>query len=119
PDSVMTGRAGTDAAAEKPLVYSMRPEGCQENGRADSTREHFLQIIEFKLFSTYTGPVKSSPALAAISLLSVLAIAPAPLQSQALPRTMYVSVVDQSGAPADDLGPSDFVVREDNLAREV
>jgi VWFA-related protein len=32
---------------------------------------------------------------------------------------VYVSVVDRSGNPVDDLGPSDFVVREDNVAREI
>ena len=32
---------------------------------------------------------------------------------------MYVSVVDQSGNPVPDLGPSDFVVKEDNVTREV
>jgi VWFA-related protein len=32
---------------------------------------------------------------------------------------MYVSVVDQNGTPVPDLGPSDFVVKEDNLTREV
>ena len=32
---------------------------------------------------------------------------------------MYVSVLDQKGAPVPDLGPSDFVVREDGVAREV
>ena len=32
---------------------------------------------------------------------------------------MYVSALDDAGAPVADLGPSDFVVREDNVAREV
>jgi len=32
---------------------------------------------------------------------------------------MYVSVVDQAGAPVPDLGPSDFIVREDDVGREV
>ena len=32
---------------------------------------------------------------------------------------MYVSVVDQAGNPVPDLGPSDFVIREDKVAREV
>ncbi len=32
---------------------------------------------------------------------------------------MYVSVVDQAGATVPDLGPSDFIVREDDVAREV
>ena len=34
-------------------------------------------------------------------------------------RSMYVSVLDDHGAPVPDLGPSDFIVREDNMAREV
>ncbi len=34
-------------------------------------------------------------------------------------RTMFVSVVDENGAPVPDLGPSDFLVKEDNLTREV
>lgn len=32
---------------------------------------------------------------------------------------MYVSVVNDTGAPVPDLGPADFIVREDNAAREV
>ena len=32
---------------------------------------------------------------------------------------MYVSVVDRDGTPVPDLAPSDFVVKEDNLTREV
>jgi hypothetical protein len=39
--------------------------------------------------------------------------------AQAIHRFMYVSVLDQAGAPVPDLGPSDFIVREDNVAREV
>ena len=30
-----------------------------------------------------------------------------------------MSVLNEAGAPVPDLGPSDFVVREDNLTREV
>ena len=32
---------------------------------------------------------------------------------------MYVSALNDAGAPVPDLGPSDFIVREDNMAREV
>jgi hypothetical protein len=32
---------------------------------------------------------------------------------------MYVSVVNEQGAPVSDLGPSDFIVREDRVEREV
>ncbi len=34
-------------------------------------------------------------------------------------RSMYVSVVDSSGAPVPNLGPADFLVKEDNMTREV
>src|SRR4051812_5313196 len=58
--------------------------------------------------------------LAGVSALSVLLLShPATLFSQAIERSMYVSVVDQAGAPVPNLGPSDFIVREDNLSREV
>jgi von Willebrand factor type A domain len=39
--------------------------------------------------------------------------------AQAIERSLYVSVVNEAGAPVPDLGESDFVVREDNVAREV
>jgi hypothetical protein len=58
--------------------------------------------------------------LVAASLLAVLVwTRPVVLVSQALPRVMYVSVVDEAGMPVPDLGPADFIVREDNLSREV
>jgi len=58
--------------------------------------------------------------LAGVSVLSALVLShPAALLSQAIERSMFVSVVDQAGAPVPGLGPSDFVVREDNLSREV
>jgi hypothetical protein len=58
--------------------------------------------------------------LAAALLLAATAPArPALLVAQAVQRSLYVSVVDQSGAPVADLGPSDFIVREDRMTREV
>jgi len=51
--------------------------------------------------------------LGAVTLASVSPLA------QAVQKAMYVSVVDQAGAPVPDLGPSDFIVREDDVAREV
>src|SRR5436190_3598060 len=58
--------------------------------------------------------------LAGVSVLSALVLThPAMLLSQAIERSIFVSVVDQGGAPVPALGPSDFVVREDNLSREV
>jgi hypothetical protein len=41
------------------------------------------------------------------------------LRAQPLQRAMYVSALNDAGAPVPDLGPSDFIIREDNVAREV
>jgi VWFA-related protein len=52
--------------------------------------------------------------------IAVAAIAlPPRLLAQAIQRSLYVSVVDDQGAPVPDLGPADFIVREDNASREV
>ena len=41
------------------------------------------------------------------------------MSAQAVEHGIYVSVVDRAGNPVDGLGPSDFIVREDRVAREV
>ncbi|HEV3140938.1 MAG TPA: VWA domain-containing protein [Vicinamibacterales bacterium] len=56
---------------------------------------------------------------AAIVLASLGAASQTRLAAQPNLRAMYVSVVDEAGAPVPGLGPSDFMVREDNIAREV
>src|SRR5262249_11112087 len=59
-------------------------------------------------------------ALPAFLLVPTLVVSSASLAAaQALQKSMYVSVVDQAGAPVPNLTPADFVVREDNVAREV
>ena len=56
---------------------------------------------------------------ATVVLLTVVLLqTPAP-QAQAVQRSIYVSVLNAAGAPVPDLGPADFLVREDNLSREV
>lgn len=58
--------------------------------------------------------------LVGVSALAVFILArPAALISQALERSLYVTMLDKSGAPVPNLGPTDFIVREDNMAREV
>ena len=42
-----------------------------------------------------------------------------PLDAQGNRRALYVTALNDAGAPVADLGPADFVVREDNMAREV
>jgi len=39
--------------------------------------------------------------------------------TQAVQKSLYVSVVDDDGAPVAGLGPADFLVKEDNTQREV
>jgi hypothetical protein len=64
---------------------------------------------------------RSHALLAAVSIAGLwLCTAAAPAaQRSSRERSMYVSVVDQNGAPVPNVGPSDLVVKEDNLTREV
>jgi hypothetical protein len=58
--------------------------------------------------------------LIAAAIIAGAAIAGGTLvRAQPRERSMYVSVVNEAGARVENLGPSDFVVREDNVAREV
>jgi hypothetical protein len=57
--------------------------------------------------------------VAALSVLAVAFVLSRALDAQGRQRSMYVSVLNDAGAPVADLGPSDFIVREDNVAREV
>src|SRR5579862_7887557 len=41
------------------------------------------------------------------------------LLAQTLRMGLYVSVVDQHGAPVPNIGPADLTVREDNVSREI
>ena len=57
-----------------------------------------------------------------VAALSVVACAltwTGTLDAQAIRRAMYVSALNEAGAPIPDLGPADFIVREDNMSREV
>jgi hypothetical protein len=56
-----------------------------------------------------------------VSILAVtLAIGSgAHLSAQAQQRNLYVSALDSSGAPVQNLAPADIVVREDRVAREI
>ena len=69
---------------------------------------------------TYTHVMKvRRSGVVAIAYASALAAPPAHTAAQTLQRSLYVSVVNEAGAPVPDLGPADFIVREDNVAREV
>ena len=60
---------------------------------------------------------RSAVAVGGAIVLALLAIR-TPL-AQTLQRGIYTSVLDKDGSPVAGLTPADFVVREDNIAREV
>ena len=56
---------------------------------------------------------------AAVAFAACALVWPGALVAQAVQRAMYVSVLNDAGEPVPDLGPTDFVIREDNAQREV
>jgi VWFA-related protein len=54
-----------------------------------------------------------------LMLAVAVLLAPAPAGAQARPRDMYVSVLDSKNAPVPNIGPTDLVIREDGVAREI
>jgi len=70
---------------------------------------------------TYTQSMPNRRlAAAAVSLVACVCAATLALDAQqARQRTMYVSALTDAGAPVPDLGPADFIVREDAATREV
>src|ERR1700710_2893628 len=55
----------------------------------------------------------------AVLATALEALVPAAARAQAQQRVVYVSALDQSGAPVSSLAPSDLIIREDKVAREV
>jgi VWFA-related protein len=63
-----------------------------------------------------------APRRLVIGMLIVSALASASsgrLAAQANQKSIFVSVIDDRGQPVPDLGPADFIVKEDNVGREV
>lgn len=68
---------------------------------------------------TYTDLVLRRSLFAALLLAVAMLASDAFLQAQAIQRSIYASALDQNGVPVANLTPSDFVVREDKVAREI
>jgi hypothetical protein len=56
---------------------------------------------------------------AAWALLGISTLGSIALSAQARQRAMYVSVLDESGAPVLEVSPSDIAIREDGVQREI
>ena len=56
---------------------------------------------------------------AIVSLILAMLLPASPVLAQATERTVYASVVDKDDAPVTGLAASEFIVREDDTAREV
>src|SRR5262245_16934721 len=85
-----------------------------------SNNFQLVLCLTLRKSGSYTHMMKAHRVSAVAAALAALAAA-LPVTGRAQPnqRSMYVSVVDEAGAPVPDLGTGDFVVREDNTAREV
>lgn len=69
---------------------------------------------------TYTHAMGNQRSFsAALAILAAVLAWPGHLEAQAIQRSLYVSVVNEAGAPVPDLATTDIAVREDNMAREV
>ena len=56
---------------------------------------------------------------ATVLVILAMLLPASPVSAQATERTVYASVVDKNDAPVSGLGAGDFIVREDDQAREV
>src|SRR5438477_2075372 len=85
---------------------------------------NFPQVTHFKQFSTparltvsetgtYTHSMSARRLFTAICLLVGVCFADSRVAAQAIQRSLYVSVVNDAGGYVPDLGPRDFIVRED------
>ncbi len=69
---------------------------------------------------TYTEPMKKRRLAQTVALLLlVTASGFTGVTAQALQRAVWVTVLDKSGAPVSDLAPTDIIIREDNVTREI
>jgi hypothetical protein len=100
---------------KKPAVHAARAGSRCKCGFQASLGLIFLTLSKT---GTYTGQVKVWACVGTV-LAGTAILFPATPGAQAIQRSMYVSVLNEAGAPVPDLGPSDFLVREDNVAREV
>jgi len=78
-----------------------------------------LTLLKTETYTQIMLDRRLRTAVIAVAALVVLTLSLGAQPNQPNQRSMYVSVLNDAGAPVPNLGPSDFIVREDNVAREV
>ena len=112
----MNERARRRATAEKRLVYNMRPEGCQKPvGRLSKPANHRFHTSFQPILDRYEA-MHAGRRVGARRRSSWPA---RPRSCRRRSSARSTSRCSTSGAPVPNLGPTDFIVREDNVAREV
>jgi hypothetical protein len=76
-----------------------------------------LTIAEVEPYTQVMALRRWSAAVSVVAAFVLLGSAL--VRGQAQQRVVYASAVDQNGAPVPNLKPSDFVVREDKVTREI
>src|SRR5437773_1902582 len=127
----MTRAVREGARVEKSLVYNTPRRKRSRNRPMRGAPAHYPQVTHSTLLlsSHSLDGAKNGDLYWAVAhirrsaIVSVLtafaAFSASAVLAQPNLRSMYVSVLNEQGAPVPDLGPSDFIVREDNVAREV
>jgi hypothetical protein len=112
------------ARREKSAVYTIRrrEHAICRNSQISNSFSCFSRLTLIETGS-YTGWMTGRRLIlagvtAVASVLAALLPSPA-LLAQAIERSIIVSVVDNTGTPVLELGPTDVIVREDNMAREI
>ena len=117
----MNGAQKTSAPREKPSgLYHTPTRSCNLPQVTDFKQFPRVQRLTLPKTGSYTS-VMTPPrvSLAVLVAAAIAAASPSRVEAQPIQRSMYVSVVNDAGVPVPNLGPTDFIVREDNATREV
>jgi von Willebrand factor type A domain len=117
----MNGAHEAGAPREKPSgLYHTPTRSCNLPQVADFKQFPLVPRLTLSKTGSYTSVM--TPQRVSLAVLTAAAIAAAwtpRAAAQPIQRSLYVSVVNDAGAPVPNLGPRDFIVREDNATREV
>src|SRR5881394_2759371 len=117
----MNGAHEAGAPREKPSgLYHTPTRSCNLPQVTDFKQFPLVPRLTLSKTGSYTSMMASQRvSLAVLTAAATAAAWTAHPAAQPIQRSLYVSVVNDAGAPVPNLGPADFIVREDNVTREV